>query len=61
MLFPVHRVIYICKQGLALLFLAVIPNVGYREVLTSFVTLMYKVIQIMTNAMEKFKIFMLCY
>lgn len=36
MLFPVHCVVYICRQGLALLFLAVIANVGYREALTSF-------------------------
>lgn len=65
MLFPVHCVVYICteylcRQGLALLFLSVISNIGHSEVLTSFVTFMCKVIQMMTNAMGKFKIFMLC-
>lgn len=65
MLFPVHCVVYVCaeylcRQGLALLFLSVISNTGHSEVLTSFVTFMCKVIQMMTNATEKFKIFMLC-
>lgn len=65
MLFPVHCVVYMCaeylfRQGFTLLFLSVICNIGHSEVLTSFVTFMYEVIQMMTNAMEKFKIFVLC-
>lgn len=51
---------YLCRQGLALLFLSVIANIEHSEVLTSFVTFVCKVIQMMTNTMEKFKIFMLC-
>lgn len=58
MLFPVHCLVYICaeylcRQGLALQFLSVMSNIGHSEVLTSFVTFVYKVIQMMTNAMKK--------
>lgn len=66
MFFPVHCVVYICdeylcRQGLILLFLSVISNIGHSEVLTFFMTFLYKVIQMMTNAMENFKLFMLCW
>lgn len=65
MLFPIHCVVYICaeylcRQGLALQLLSVISNMGHSEVLTSFVTFVYKVIQMMTNAMKRFKILQLC-
>lgn len=65
MLFPVHCVVYICaeylcRQGLALQLLSVISNIGHSEVLTSFVTFVYKVIQMMTNERKRFKILQLC-
>lgn len=65
MLFPIHCVVYICaeyfcRQGLALLLLSVISNMGHSKVLTSFVTFVYEVIQMMTNAMKRFKILQLC-